>query len=99
MKKLLLFVMILGFTTSLFAQQHVIPGKDIRNFAVKKVSPAQQQKIGTKTQSIPSYKSDVLVDEATIGNSYIMTYKLTLAPWIGCICIPMEPWEVFLPLD
>ena len=70
MKKLLLFAMILGYTTSLFAQQHVIPNKDMRNFAVKKENPVQHQKIGTKSQTIPSYKSDVLVDETIIGNTY-----------------------------
>ena len=70
MKKLLLIVMILGFATSLFSQQHVIPNKEVRNFAVKKAHPSQHQKIGTKSPAIPSYKNGFPVDETIIGNTY-----------------------------
>jgi hypothetical protein len=70
MKKLLLIGLILGLTTSLFSQYHVIPNQGIRNIAVKKGHPIQHQKIGTKSPAIPSYKTGFPVDESIIGNTF-----------------------------
>ncbi len=70
MKKLLLFVMILGIAISGFTQNRATVSKELRDFSVKKARHVKPVSEFVNSPTIPSYKADFTPEEEIIGNTF-----------------------------
>ncbi|MCD4681636.1 MAG: T9SS type A sorting domain-containing protein [Bacteroidales bacterium] len=70
MKKLLLFVLMLGITISGFTQNRATVSKELRDYSIRKARYVRPPSEFSKSPTIPSYKADFIPEEEIIGNTF-----------------------------